>query len=137
MELDQAKRIIDSYLETLEKGTEGETILRKASLLLHSKAMIKYAYYLIIEDAVRTKSLSAQRRDEITEAYSKLNSFVDDETAVKYAHIYQDWQEKKSSFSRSKKDENLAKQYLNFAYIVKGSDLVNEINEYILELQKG
>jgi len=67
-------------------------------------------------------------------SYSLLNSFVDDEQAQKYAEIYQEWQSKKLSPNKNKKDDRLIKQYLYYTSTLKGDDLYDEINEYIEEL---
>ena len=89
----------------------------------------------MLEDTVKKKGhLSSDLRDNLVTSYSLLDNFVDDAIVDKYAKIYQDWQSKKLDHNKSKKDEKLIKQYLSYTYTLKGSDLYDEINKYIVEL---
>lgn len=134
MEINRAQQILKEYESVLGRGTEGDTVLRKISTLPFSKAMVKFAYFTVIEDAIKNKIFNSDVKENIIEGYTKVNTFVDDALANKYAKIYADWQQKKSDFSRSKKDETVVKQYLNLAHVVNGSDLLKEIDEFIKEL---
>lgn len=131
----EASEIIKAYKESLAHGTEGGTVLRKASLLPCSKAKIKHAYYTLIEDIIQKESqLTEDQKEDLTSTYSLLNNFIDDRTAKRYAQSYLNWQIKKEDFSRTKKDEGPIKQYLYFIHSLKGEDLAKELNEYIKEL---
>lgn len=135
MDAKQANKIVEAYKTCISKGTEGETTLRRASWLPYSKPKIKYAYFTLLEDTIKKKGcLASDLRDSLVTSYSLLDNFVDDDIVDKYAKIYQDWQSKKLDHNTSKKDERLIKQYLSYTYTLKGSDLYDEINEYIVEL---
>lgn len=135
MDIKEAKKIIKTYEVCISKGTEGETILRKISYLSYSKAKIKYAYFIFLEDVIEKEGhLSPNLRKKLTASYLLLDSFVDDSMADKYIKIYQNWQSKKSNPNKNKKDERLIKQYLAYTSTLKGESLFNEINDYIEEL---
>ena len=134
MDLHEAKKILKAYKTSLAKGTLGETILRKASWLPYSKAKIKYAYFVLIEDIINDRgSLTINERKKFTDAYSILNTFIDDKTADKYAENYHQWQTKKSDTVKSNKDEMLIKQYIGFTHLLKSGNYFDEINDYIEE----
>jgi len=135
MNPEEANKIIEAYKASIAKGTEGDTVLRRVSLLPYSKAKIKYAYFVFLENTVQKEGrLAGDLRNNLAEEYSILNNFVNDEQAKKYAKIYQDWQSKKSDLSRDKKDERLIKQYIAYIHTLGSDDLLNEINDYITEL---
>lgn len=135
MEITEVNKIIKDYKTAIAKGTVGETILRKESLLPHSKGMIKYAYFLLIEDIItKVGKLKPEQREDFVESYRLLNTFIEDFQAEKYAKNFDQWQAKKSDPFKSKKDEMLIKQYITFTTYLKGSDLFDEINYYIKEL---
>lgn len=137
MDIKEANKIIKDYKKTINKGTEGKTSLRRLSWLPYSKPKIKYAYFYYLENIINKKGyISNKIKDSLITSYSLLNNFVDDSTVDKYVKIYKDWQSKKSNFNKSKKDEKLIKQYLYYTYMLKSSELYDEINEYIEELVK-
>ena len=137
MDAKEASEIVEAYKACISKGTEGETIFRRVSWLPYSKLKIKYAYCTLLEDTIKKKDrLTSDLKENLVTSYSLLNNFVDDNIVNKYAKIYQDWQSKKLDLNKSKKDERLIKQYLSYTYTLKGSDLFDEINEYIGELLK-
>ncbi len=135
MEIGEANNIINEYKKSLDRGAEGETVLRRISWLPCSKGKIKYAYFTVIEDIVEDEGiLGSELKKELLETYSLLNTFVDDHMVDKYAKIYDEWQAKKSDFYRNKKDEMLAKQYINYTYTLRGDELAKELNDFVEDL---
>lgn len=135
MDLSEANKIKDAYRECIAKGTVGETILRKASWLPFSRARIKYAYFILLEDIVEKEGrLPDDLREKFVEEYSTLSFFVDDATVDKYSTNYKDWQSKKSDPFKNKKDEVLIKQYIAYTHMLRSGGALDEINEYIEEL---
>lgn len=131
----EAIKTIKEYEAAITQGVEGDTILRRSSLLPCSKAKIKHAFYTLIEDAIKTDGqISDTTREKLTSSYSLINYFVDDFTAIKYAKIQNDWHEKKYNPNKSKRDEGAIKQYLAFTHTLGSAELASEINEYIEEL---
>lgn len=134
MDTSEAKKIIEGYKDSIEVGTEGGTILRRSSLLPHSKGKIKYAYFLLIEDLITSNELNSDLKEDLISSYSLLNTFVDDLTVEKYSKIYNGWQAKKFDLNKNKKDESAIKQYLAFTHTLGTGDLNKEISDFIEEL---
>jgi hypothetical protein len=137
MEAKEAQKIIDDYKGALSKGTVGETVLRKESWLMNSRAMIKFAYFSLIEDVIKKEGrLPVDLRTEITEEYKQLNTFAPDTTTEKFAQDKKVWSSKKSDPFRNKRDESSIKQYIGYAHFKQGDNLFDEINDFIEEMQK-
>jgi|GEM_PF-1985819 len=133
----EANKIIETYEATLAKGTVGETVLRKNSWLIEPKAMVQFAYFVVLEDAVSSEQVYEEQITKLVKDYSSIEYFVADDLADKYAEYYADWQKKKNEASKSKVDEGHIKTYVGYSYALKlrSADLEREVYELITNLK--
>lgn len=135
MNLSEAQGLMEKYRLALKKGTEGKTVLRRATLLPASKAKIKYAYFVFLEHQIQDGEFTPREREQITNEYTQLAYFVEENTLNKYQGLHKDWQREKSNPLNGREDAKGIKQYLAFTHTLGGPDLFREINEFIEELQ--
>jgi hypothetical protein len=138
MKIEQANEIIQDYRESLAKGTVGETVLRKETWLLHSKAMIKYAYFVVIEDLIFNEGkLPADMRLMMTDEYKQLSFFVPDSIADNFGKKHELWQEEKNDPAGSQKYKSSIREYIGYTHFIQNDNLFDEINDFIEELTNG
>jgi hypothetical protein len=135
MKPDKANNIISNYKKSLAKGAVGETILRKQSWLVNSKAVIKYAYFTHIEDVIeREGKLEVDLRSEMTEEYKQLSYFVPDSIAENFGKKHALWQEKKNDPIESQRYKSSIREYIAYTHFIQNDNLFDEINDFIEEL---
>ena len=71
----EAEKIINSYGGTIASE---KVVARRKSSLPCSKARIKYAFFVYIEELIMRHNLEQQLGIQLVNAYSLLSSFIDD-----------------------------------------------------------
>jgi hypothetical protein len=122
----QAEKIINQYGTALSKGAE--PIARPISLLPFSKAKVKYAFFVYIEELIKLKKIDKKMHDALIQSYIAIDSFIEDNEAHEINQIAQ----KAKSEKLSKEEQERFQKFLSQAYT--NENIVNEIGDFILEL---
>lgn len=123
MTLSEATDIIDKYQDALER----ETTVRRKSDLPCSKAKIKQSFYTFLTELYKQQgTLRQEFADQVMVAYSKLDTFLDDDEADEMDAILE---------QRTKKVKLTSEQvgkYMSYTFSLAGSvELLEEISLYI------
>ena len=128
---DEALDIVGEYGGAIAKGG-----IRRLSYLPCSKAKIKQAYFTYLPVLYEDEGGFYQEPVEnLVECYGMLNQFVDDELAERLDTIKIKIDNKKLDYSKDS-DKELAKEYFAYMQTMRNGDLIDEINEYIQEIQE-
>jgi len=130
-----AEKIINSYGSALSVGTSG--IARPESLLPYSKARIKYAYFVYLENIIKQGLLSQEIGDNLVNTYSSLAFFIEDDECDEINNT--------SKLIKNKTlDYNIPDNKINFdkfkdftqKYLYLSQEYQKEIYDFILECYK-
>ena len=128
---DEALDIIGDYGGAIAKGD-----IRRLSYLPCSKAKIKQAYFTYLPALYEAEGGFYQEPVEnLVQCYGMLSQFVDDEQADQLENIKAKMDSKKIDYSKNS-DKELAKEYFAYMQTMRDETLIDEINEYIQEIQE-
>ena len=128
---DEALDIIGEYGGAIAKGD-----IRRLSYLPCSKARIKQAYFVYLPALDEAEGGFHQEPVEnLVQCYGMLNQFVDDEQADRLETIKTKMDNNKLDYDKDS-DKELAKEYFAYMQTMRDGTLIDEINEYIQEIQE-
>lgn len=128
---DEALDIIGEY-----GGAIAKSDIKRLSSLPCSKARIKLAYFTYLPFLyVQDGQFNQDPLENLVMAYGMLNSFIDDEQAD-YLDIIKDKIDNKKLDYEKLKDKELANEYFDYIQTLRDGGLIDEINEYIQEIQE-
>jgi len=129
----EAEKIVQDYGEALAKGVDG--IARSQSLLLCSKASIKYAFYVYIAELIKIKALTEEVGSNLTFTYSCMDHFIEDKKAEEINIIHKQIKNKEIDQNDPSHKEKFEKysEFLLKNFTFSGQQAREEINQYIEE----
>jgi hypothetical protein len=129
---DEALDIIGQY-----GGVIGKSIINRKSELPCTKAKIKQAYFTYLPELYKQDGGFYQKIvDPLVACYGMLNSFMDDDEADEIETIKKQADAKQLDYDTEQGKEQ-ADKYINYERSKYDGNLLDEINEYIGEIQRG
>jgi hypothetical protein len=125
----KAGEIINKYGKLLSNINTGN-IFQSAESLPHSKAMIKFAFYVYIHQLINAKKLNKAGAESLIIAYAHLNFFINKDKVDLMNSISNESKNKNVKESTKVSSENL--QYIRQLREQKEQSII-EIQEYINE----
>jgi len=126
----KAEKIVKQYGGAFVNS--GQYIARKKSLLPCSKAKIKLAYFVYLDELIHSDLLTEKLRGNLAALYGSMNSFINDDEVDRINKT----NEKMKMVGRENMDPESIKEYNNLIVRMVDVAAIDEINTYIAECKK-